>query len=297
MFPKELFLLLGLVGVLLLNYSLPEEVFLSKNLTRDYDVTLVPRNQESNESVNTSINARSSDTEHQVEFGGAGNGHSGNTIYTADLSVLTTANISPNYGAPGASFNVTITSGGHVWSYGTHCITISDGVTSWNTSDFVASGGSTSMTLPLNIPAGANLSSNYDIIVYDTNSGNCTGATTATCMDCFSVLADGDGDHVPDIYDNCPDDSNPGQENLDGDNYGAACDCDDDNPDDEYLVVSGSPIASGFHYGIILVNSTGQVATSMSPVYFQAPLGINLGPGFQVELGAVFKAQIGDCPD
>lgn len=44
-----------------------------------------------------------------------------------------------------------------------------------------------------------------------------------------ALKADSDNDGVPDYNDNCPDDSNPLQENTDGDAQGDACDSDDDN--------------------------------------------------------------------
>ena len=44
-----------------------------------------------------------------------------------------------------------------------------------------------------------------------------------------SLLIDSDGDGVRDTFDNCPNDSNPGQADFDGDGQGDACDQDDDN--------------------------------------------------------------------
>jgi hypothetical protein len=48
-------------------------------------------------------------------------------------------------------------------------------------------------------------------------------------------LADGDGDGVPDVYDNCPEVANPDQNDADGDGLGDACDAppDDDSADDD----------------------------------------------------------------
>ncbi|GAB4373402.1 MAG: hypothetical protein Kow0062_10420 [Acidobacteriota bacterium] len=47
----------------------------------------------------------------------------------------------------------------------------------------------------------------------------------------LAQLDDADGDGVPDATDNCPQDFNPDQFDGDGDLVGAACDCDDGNPD------------------------------------------------------------------
>ncbi|RME45260.1 MAG: hypothetical protein D6795_16810 [Deltaproteobacteria bacterium] len=45
--------------------------------------------------------------------------------------------------------------------------------------------------------------------------------------------ADGDGDGVPDLHDDCPEDANPDQADADGDGAGDVCDpCPADNPDD-----------------------------------------------------------------
>jgi len=42
-------------------------------------------------------------------------------------------------------------------------------------------------------------------------------------------LSDADADEIIDLYDNCPNQANPNQENFDGDSLGDICDIDDDN--------------------------------------------------------------------
>ncbi|MGI9342547.1 MAG: multiheme c-type cytochrome [Gammaproteobacteria bacterium] len=57
-----------------------------------------------------------------------------------------------------------------------------------------------------------------------------TGMATPHAMASAQWVApDADGDGVPDLDDNCPNDPNPLQENNDGDGSGDACDADDDN--------------------------------------------------------------------
>ncbi len=63
----------------------------------------------------------------------------------------------------------------------------------------------------------------------DCDSGRCENEI------CVAFETDSDGDGIPNSDDNCPYISNPGQENTDGDEYGDACDDDNDNdgmPDD-----------------------------------------------------------------
>ena len=69
----------------------------------------------------------------------------------------------------------------------------------------------------------------------DTITKGTDSVTTAGGWDVFvwaldpSMKADSDNDGVPDVSDNCPNDSNPLQGNTDGDAQGDACDSDDDN--------------------------------------------------------------------
>ncbi len=64
---------------------------------------------------------------------------------------------------------------------------------------------------------------------FDCKSGSCLNGK------CVAFEKDSDNDGIPDSEDNCPYVSNPGQEDMDGDGIGDACDTDNDNdgmPDD-----------------------------------------------------------------
>jgi Zn-dependent metalloprotease len=67
---------------------------------------------------------------------------------------------------------------------------------------------------------------------WDMSTDGCGGTTFGWYLDNVKVYdceADGDGDGVPDAYDNCPTAPNADQANNDGDAEGDACDADDDN--------------------------------------------------------------------
>jgi hypothetical protein len=71
---------------------------------------------------------------------------------------------------------------------------------------------------------------NSNTITKGTNSVTSTGGWDAFVWAINpSYKADNDNDGIPDYTDNCPNDSNPLQENTDGDAQGDACDSDDDN--------------------------------------------------------------------
>lgn len=60
-----------------------------------------------------------------------------------------------------------------------------------------------------------------------------------------TFIPDSDGDGVGDPSDNCPSVPNPGQENLDGDALGNACDPDGDNDGYNNNAEAGTPLCSG----------------------------------------------------
>ena len=61
-----------------------------------------------------------------------------------------------------------------------------------------------------------------------TLSGNPQGLNSVT--EILDYCSDDDGDSIANGLDNCPDIPNTFQTDMDGDNFGAACDCNDDNP-------------------------------------------------------------------
>lgn len=104
-----------------------------------------------------------------------------------------------------------------------------------------------------------------------------------------------DMDGVPDQSDNCLNTANPNQENGDGDSFGAACDCNDANPNDAHLTIDNQPIPSGTYGGNITLSSVGTISAGSAMVTFQAGESISLLPGFIAEQGSEFLAQITSC--
>ncbi|MEM9823150.1 MAG: T9SS type A sorting domain-containing protein [Bacteroidota bacterium] len=93
---------------------------------------------------------------------------------------------SPNTGEQNSSFAVTVTGTGTTWS-SSHCVEFFDGVSTFSFTGTALNASTLSGFL--NIPSGANVSSNYDITVYDNNLGSCSGLSDGTCTNCFTVTA------------------------------------------------------------------------------------------------------------
>ena len=131
----------------------------------------------------------------------------------------------------------------------------------------------------------------YDVSLTTSNSYG-TGPTTTEIG--FIEILDKDGDAISDCLDNCIDIPNLSQTNTDGDNYGDACDCDIDNPDDEHLVINDNPIGDKTYLYNSSITSQGTVGMSDS-VIFQAKDSIILGVGFVAMAGSDFIAKIDTC--
>ena len=112
---------------------------------------------------------------------------------------------------------------------------------------------------------------------------------------CIGVLVDSDDDGISDSCDLCP-----GHDDLlDTDNDGIPDGCDEcigmqgsicESGD---CLVNDDPIPTGTHAALLRVSSGGAVVDSI--VTFQSTGQVELMPGFKVEVGAVFEAQIVDC--
>ncbi len=126
-----------------------------------------------------------------------------------------------------------------------------------------------------------------------------------------SSVADTDGDGVPNVCDNCPDDANGSQADSDGDGQGDACDdcpsdrendidgdgvCDDIDPciDIQQLVLQGDTVtATRTESACQTVTATLYEVTDTGNVTFIAGERIVLGDGFRVSVGGRFTAVIG----
>lgn len=106
---------------------------------------------------------------------------------------------------------------------------------------------------------------------------------------------DTDADGWKNDCDNCPMVSNALQTDNDNDGFGAACDCNDNNPDDLSRHIAGT-IGTAIYAVNHALSSDGLVQSGRD-VEFKAGHEITLLPGFEVMLNADFLAIIETCED
>ena len=125
-------------------------------------------------------------TVYDVDGGSCSGVSDGTCTNCFTVQAAPTIMLSPTSGEQNSSFGVTVTGMGSTWS-SAHCVEFSDGVSTFNFTGTAIT--ASTLTGTLNIPAGANVSSNYDVKVYNDNMGNCSGVNDGICENCFSVTA------------------------------------------------------------------------------------------------------------
>ncbi|MGH1437463.1 MAG: hypothetical protein ACRBG0_23695, partial [Lewinella sp.] len=105
--------------------------------------------------------------------------------FTVTAPPVATIALSPNTGEQGDMFGVTITGASTTWS-SSHCVELTNGSTTFTFTGTAVS--ATSLSGMVSIPVGADLG-NYDVVVYDDNSGTCGGSIDGACVDCFTVAS------------------------------------------------------------------------------------------------------------
>ena len=107
-------------------------------------------------------------------------------------------------------------------------------------------------------------------------------------------LPDFDYDGIGDQIDNCPTISNSNQDDLDNDEYGTVCDCNDNDANDTEMIIN-NPITSQVYSANNRITSSGTITSTSGVVTFQANHEIILETGFVAEAGSDFTAKIENC--
>ena len=105
---------------------------------------------------------------------------------------------------------------------------------------------------------------------------------------------DFDNDGFSDQSDNCPTISNSNQTNIDGDDFGEFCDCNDNDSSDSEMMIN-NPITSQTYISNDHITSSGSIYNTTGMVIFQANHSIILKPNFVAEVGSDFTAKIENC--
>ena len=106
-----------------------------------------------------------------------------------DVLMSQTISLSPDNGDPGTSFSVTITGMGFsfVGSSTVQCVEVSNGTTTFTFGASGAASPTMTITGTMSVPITAEAGSDYDVTVYNTTNNSCTGSSTVSCSDCFTV--------------------------------------------------------------------------------------------------------------
>jgi len=145
--------------------------------------------------------------------------------------------------------------------------------------------------LPLSAFNGEDLNGTWTLFVSD-NQGIDTGSLGEWCLVPALSEPDSDSDGVPDSVDNCPGDSNPLQEDFDGDGLGYYCDttC-AESMDINYNFANDSLFelkASDF------INYEGIIASG-AVIKLDGGGGVSLHPGTTIQAGALLEIQSTGC--
>jgi subtilisin-like proprotein convertase family protein len=136
---------------------------------------------------------------------------------------------------------------------------------------------------------GENRPGTWNLLVSDNVSGD-TGTLTSWCI--TSNVGDTDSDGVPDLVDNCPDDSNPQQEDFDADGMGYVCDIScASNMDFMYTFINGDSFNLQASDSILFKG----MINSGADVTLDAGQGVSLKPDTTINTGALFTVLTTGC--